>query len=79
MGGVPPRGRCEVRREHEEGGRGRARRLSRPQRAARAPFLARDFAGAEAEYKKALELNPAAAVVYGQLAVVQTELQKKSR
>jgi Flp pilus assembly protein TadD len=44
--------------------------------AARAPFQARDFAGAEAEYKKALALNPAAGFVYAQLAIVQMEQKK---
>jgi len=44
--------------------------------AARPPLLARDFAGAQAEYQKALSLNPTGAFIYGQLAITQTELQK---
>ena len=44
--------------------------------AARPAYLHRDFSGAEAEYKKALALNPAAGFVYAALATVQTEEKK---
>jgi tetratricopeptide (TPR) repeat protein len=44
--------------------------------AGRPAYLHRDYAGSEAEYRKALALNPAAGFVYGALANVQTEQKK---